>query len=136
MPRDFFDPTSQQQVIVLVESATLWKAERLIESCEHCNEEGANIPLDAILDRVTDSDPTVTDYILEVPAKCPNCRRRSWKRRSSSLHKMCAALPIGPSKTFAGEVAWVRRFVLRFENTSFPAHRCWVIFPYLALDEA
>jgi hypothetical protein len=48
---------------------------RLIESCEHCNEEGAEIPFDNILDRVTESDPTVTDYILEAPAKCPNCRR-------------------------------------------------------------
>jgi len=24
--------------------------------------------------RVTGSDPSVTDYILEEPAKCPNCR--------------------------------------------------------------
>ena len=51
------------------------QAERLIESCEHCNEEGAEIPFDNILDRVTGSDPSVTDYILETPAKCPNCRR-------------------------------------------------------------
>ena len=28
-----------------------------------------------ILDRVTGSDPSVTDYILEAPAKCPHCRR-------------------------------------------------------------
>jgi hypothetical protein len=33
------------------------------------------LSFDNILDRVTDSDPTVTDYILESPAKCPNCRR-------------------------------------------------------------
>src|SRR5262249_14887763 len=32
-------------------------------------------PFDNILDRVTGSDPSVTDYILEAPAKCPNCRR-------------------------------------------------------------
>ena len=74
MKRDFFDPTPEQQVIVLVESAILRQAERLIESCEHCNEEGAEIPFDNILDRVTGSDPTVTDYILEQPPKCPNCR--------------------------------------------------------------
>ena len=40
----------------------------LIESCEHCNHEGAEIPFDNILDRVTGSDPSVTDYILEEPA--------------------------------------------------------------------
>ena len=75
MPRDFFDPTPEQQKVTLVEAATLCEAEQLIESCEHCNEEGAQIPFDNILDRITGSDPSLTDYILEVPAKCPNCRR-------------------------------------------------------------
>jgi len=32
-------------------------------------------PFDNILDRVTGSDPSVTDYVLEQPAKCPNCKR-------------------------------------------------------------
>jgi hypothetical protein len=27
-----------------------------------------------ILDRLTGSDPSVSDYILEDAAKCPNCR--------------------------------------------------------------
>ena len=80
MSRDFFDPTQEQQVVVLVESATLRQAERLIESCEHCNDEGAQIPFDNILDRVTGSDPTVTDYILEAPANCPNCRREVFEK--------------------------------------------------------
>jgi len=74
-PRDFFDPTPEQQNIVLINTAVLRKAERQIESCEHCNPEGAEIPFDAILDRVTSSDPSVTDYIFEEPAKCPNCHR-------------------------------------------------------------
>ena len=60
---------------MLVTAATVHEAEKLIESCEHCNEEGAEIPFDNILDRVTDSDPSVTDYVLESPAKCPHCRR-------------------------------------------------------------
>jgi hypothetical protein len=68
MPRDFFDPTPEQQNVILIDAATLRKAERLIESCEHCNPEGAEIPFDNILDRVTGSDPSVTDYILEQPA--------------------------------------------------------------------
>ena len=48
--------------MVLVNIATLRKAEALIESCEHCNPEGAEIPFDNILDRVTGSDPSVTEY--------------------------------------------------------------------------
>jgi hypothetical protein len=50
------------------------------KSCEHCNPEGAEIPFDNILDRVTASDPSVTDYILEAPAKCPNCHREIFEK--------------------------------------------------------
>jgi hypothetical protein len=49
-------------------------AERLIESGEGCNPDGAEIPFDNILDRVTASDPSVTDYVFEHPAECPNCK--------------------------------------------------------------
>ena len=73
MPRDFFDPTPEQQNVVRVSIATLHEAERLID--KHCNPEGAEIPFDNILDRITGSDPSVTDYVLEQPAECPNCRR-------------------------------------------------------------
>jgi hypothetical protein len=41
MPRDFFDPTPDQQNVILIDAATLRKAEVLIHSCEHCNPEGA-----------------------------------------------------------------------------------------------
>jgi hypothetical protein len=33
----------------------------------------AEIPFTSILDQVTGSDPSVTDYIIEIPAKCPHC---------------------------------------------------------------
>ena len=75
MPRDFFDPTPEEQKVMLVQESTIGQAERLIESCEHCNREGAEIPFDNVLDRVTGSDPKVTDYVLERPAKCPYCKR-------------------------------------------------------------
>ena len=74
MPRDFFDPTPEEQIVILIAAVTLREAEKVIESCEACNPEGAQIPFDNILDRVTGSDPKVTDYILEEPTKCPNCR--------------------------------------------------------------
>jgi len=51
------------------------QAEKLIESCEHCNPEGAEIPFDWILDRVTGQRGSTTDYFLESAAKCPNCKR-------------------------------------------------------------
>jgi hypothetical protein len=66
MTPDFFDPTPEEQRVVLVDGAILCKVERLIESCEGCNPDGAEIPFDNILDRVTgsdpSSDPSVTDY--------------------------------------------------------------------------
>jgi hypothetical protein len=35
MPRDFFDPTPEEQNVVLVNAVTLREAEKLLESCEH-----------------------------------------------------------------------------------------------------
>jgi uncharacterized protein with PIN domain len=76
MVRDYFDPTPEEQIVVLVESATVRRAEKLLESCEHCNSEAAEIPFEGVLDRMTGADPCVTDYILEHPATCPYCRRQ------------------------------------------------------------
>jgi len=76
MRREFFDPTPEEQVIVLVEHKTIRNAEGFIKSCEQCNPGDAEWPFNAVLDRVTNSDPSVTDYILEHPAECPNCRRK------------------------------------------------------------
>jgi hypothetical protein len=59
-------------------AATLRRAERLIESCEGCDD--AELPFDNILDRVTGSDPSVTDYVLEAPAKCPYCKREVFEK--------------------------------------------------------
>ena len=73
--RDLFDPSPEEQIVVLVERSTIRKAEWLIESCEACNKEDAKIPFDWILDRIIGSDPSVTDYLLESPAGCPNCHR-------------------------------------------------------------
>jgi hypothetical protein len=70
----------EQQNVVLIDAAILHEAERLIESCEGCNIEGAEIPFDVILDRVTGSDPSVTDYVLEQPARCPNCRSDTFEK--------------------------------------------------------
>jgi hypothetical protein len=41
----------EQQNVILVDAATLREAERLIETCEACNPEGAQIPFDNVLDR-------------------------------------------------------------------------------------
>jgi len=48
----------------------------LIEACEQCSDE-AEIPFDTILDRITSSDPSVTDYLLERPAIC---KRQIYKK--------------------------------------------------------
>ena len=58
---------------MIVESTILRKAEKSIESCAHCNPGGAEIPFDNILDEVTGSDPSVTDYVWEAPARRLQC---------------------------------------------------------------
>jgi hypothetical protein len=75
MSRNFYDLPPEERIIVLVDSRTLRQVEHLIESCERCNEDEAQIPFDWILDRMLGWDSTVTDYLLEAPAKCPNCGR-------------------------------------------------------------
>ena len=59
MDREFFDQTPGMQVVVLIEREVIRNAERLIESCEHCNPEGAEIPFDMILDKIIRSNPSV-----------------------------------------------------------------------------
>lgn len=63
MPREFFDPSPEEQMVVLADAVTLRRAEQLIESCEHCNRESTEIPFDNNLDRISGSDPSATDYI-------------------------------------------------------------------------
>jgi hypothetical protein len=72
---NFFDPTPEEQNVVLGNAATVREAEKLIDSCEHCNPQGADFPFVVILDVMTGSDPKITDYILEAPAKCPRSFR-------------------------------------------------------------
>jgi hypothetical protein len=71
MTRDLFDPAPEQQV-VLIDAATLQRAQRMIAGCEGCSED-AEIPFDNILDRITGCNPSVTDYVLESPARCLQC---------------------------------------------------------------
>ena len=77
---------SQDMCIPKSTPQTLREAERLIESCEHCNPDAAEIPFDNILDRVTGSDPSVTDYILESPPNAQTAAAGFSKRHLSSLH--------------------------------------------------
>ena len=52
------------------------EAERLIESCEHTAIlKAPKFRSINILDRVTDSDPSVTDYLLKSRSKSPTCKR-------------------------------------------------------------
>jgi hypothetical protein len=74
MAPEFLDPVPEQ-IVLRIEPATLRKAEGLIKSCEFCNSAAAQIAFVAVLDGLTGSDPTVTDYVLEVPARCPKCGR-------------------------------------------------------------
>ena len=72
MTRDFFDPTPEQQKVVLIDAATLQMAQRMTAGCEACSEH-AELPFENILDRLTGSNPTVTDYVLEVRPRCLQC---------------------------------------------------------------
>jgi hypothetical protein len=68
-------PEWRKSTPVRVDLRTLRLAEELIDGCESCVPDSAQVPFDYVLDVVTGSDPEVTDYILPQPAKCPRCER-------------------------------------------------------------
>jgi hypothetical protein len=59
--------------LVTVDPATAEKAELLIESCEHCHPDDAEIPFDWILADLTDKRGAY-EFMLSEPAHCPNCK--------------------------------------------------------------
>jgi hypothetical protein len=61
--------------IVVVDPATLQKAQNLIVACEQCTR-FPEIPFKEVLDSVTNSDPPLTRYMLTAgSATCPRCGR-------------------------------------------------------------
>jgi hypothetical protein len=70
----------EQQNLLAVSTRTIHEAEQRIDSCEQCNPADAEIPFDWILDRVTGSDSTITDYVIESPAQCPKCRGKIFEK--------------------------------------------------------
>ena len=58
--------------VVRVDEHTINKAQDMILSCEGCDP-SAEILFSEILDELTGSDHTVTDYLLKKPGRCPSC---------------------------------------------------------------
>jgi hypothetical protein len=64
-----------QTNLVLVDGETVRLAQQFISGCENCCPE-AEMNFDYILDEITGSDPTVTEYIMSEAATCPECSNR------------------------------------------------------------
>ena len=75
MRHELFSPRIEDIDVVLVEEALLLEAQEYLSACEHCVENAA-LPFDYLLDAVTGCDPTITDYVMCRPAKCPACFRQ------------------------------------------------------------
>jgi hypothetical protein len=74
MLNNFFDAPIEQVTIVLIGKTMLARIERQITACEACDPE-AEIPLDWVLDKLTEHQGSTTDYVLERPARCQRCGR-------------------------------------------------------------
>jgi hypothetical protein len=59
--------------LITVDADVIRRAEKLIESCEHCHPDDAEIPFDWILADVTGKRGPY-EFILSEPARCPNCK--------------------------------------------------------------
>jgi hypothetical protein len=75
MNLDFLNLTPEELNIILVGAVTIATALEQVAACEACSR-NAEIPFDTILDQMTGSDPSVTDYVLEHAGKCPKCFRQ------------------------------------------------------------
>jgi hypothetical protein len=60
--------------LVTVDPAMVEKAEQLIESCEYCHRNDAEIPFDWLLANVTGKRGPYECMLIE-PARCPNCKQ-------------------------------------------------------------
>ena len=80
MTQDFFYREPEDQDIVLVITPVLKEAQGFIAFCEHCDSEHAEFTFDFLLDKVTGCDPMRTEYLLEEPAHCPNCKREIFEK--------------------------------------------------------
>jgi hypothetical protein len=58
--------------IVLLSESQIIEAEDFVVGCEQCAAH-AEISFDYLLDALTGSDPSSTEYLMPRPAKCPQC---------------------------------------------------------------
>jgi hypothetical protein len=86
MAQNFFHPSPEELSIVLVTTPVLKQAQNLIAFCEYCNPEHSELTFDLLLDCVTGCDPMRTEYILEEPATCPNCKREVLEKTLVTPH--------------------------------------------------
>jgi hypothetical protein len=86
MAQNFFHPSPEELAIILVSTPVLKHAQHLIAFCEHCNPEHSEFTFDFLLDHVTGCDPMRTEYILEEPAMCPNCKREIFEKTLVAPH--------------------------------------------------
>ncbi len=71
-PPVYEERPSDETNVVLIDEATLLKAQAFVTGCGNCTAH-AEMTFDYILDAVTDDDPTVTEYVQCRPAECPRC---------------------------------------------------------------
>jgi hypothetical protein len=72
MAGDFLEPKPQEDEVVLIDAATVRKAQRMVTGCEACIEDPGDL-FASILDILTGCDPAATDYVLELPTYCSQC---------------------------------------------------------------
>jgi hypothetical protein len=71
-----FDTLTEHTDVLLIDEPRLREAEEWISSCEQCSSQTAQYSFDQILDSLTGSDPTKTEYLLCREAICPRCHSR------------------------------------------------------------
>jgi hypothetical protein len=58
--------------IAFIDEPLVFDAEDFVSGCQHCDEAAA-IPFDYLLDALTGSDPSTTEYLMQRLGQCPRC---------------------------------------------------------------
>ena len=64
-----------RHAVITVDPEVVHRAQKLLESCEHCHPDDAEIPFDWVLAEVTGKQGP-HEFILTEPARCPWCKHQ------------------------------------------------------------
>jgi len=78
-------PTTEDLDIVLIGETVLLEALEWVSGCEICAENAFTM-FGYLLDAITGCDPTITEYVMWRPGRCPHCAGQITEKTRIAIH--------------------------------------------------